>query len=92
MISTIEVTSNGNQSQFCESTFYQKGDKGGDKLNRVSVFVRRRRIKNLEHWTLYAILTEAFFLALSPTVAAAAVMFGIITFFLRIQIDSKYKT
>ena len=60
-------------------------------MNRVSVFVRRRRIKNLEQWTLYAILTEAFFLALSPTVAAAAVMFGIITFFLRIQIDSKYK-
>ena len=60
-------------------------------MNRVSVFVRRRRIKNLEQWTLYAILTEAFFLALSPTVASAAVMFGVITFFLRIQIDSKYK-
>ena len=60
-------------------------------MDRVSVFVRRRRIKNLEQWTLYAILTEAFFLALSPTVAAAAIMVGIITWFLRIQIDSKYK-
>ena len=60
-------------------------------MNRVSVFARRRRIKNLEQWTLYAILTEAFFLALSPTVAAAAVMFGIMTWFLRSQIDSKYK-
>ena len=57
----------------------------------MSVFVRRRRIKNLEQWTLYAILTEAFFLALSETVAAAAVMIGVITWFLRLQIDSKYK-
>ena len=60
-------------------------------MDRVSVFVRRRRIKNLEQWTLYAIITEAFFLALSPTVAAAAVMIGIITWFLRAQIDTKYK-
>lgn len=60
-------------------------------MDRVSVFVRRRRIKNLEQWTLYAILTEAFFLALSETVAAAAVMIGVITWFLRLQIDSKYK-
>lgn len=60
-------------------------------MDRVSVFVRRRRIKNLEQWTLYAILTEAFFLALSPTVAAAAVMIGVITWFLRMQIDEKYK-
>ena len=60
-------------------------------MDRVSVFVRRRRIKNLEQWTLYAILTEAFFLALSETVAAAAVMIGVITWFLRCQIDSKYK-
>lgn len=60
-------------------------------MDRVSVFVRRRRIKNLEQWTLYAILTEAFFLAFSETVAAAAVMIGVITWFLRLQIDSKYK-
>ncbi|MBR4903311.1 MAG: O-antigen ligase family protein [Selenomonadaceae bacterium] len=60
-------------------------------MDRVSVFVRRRRINNLEQWTLYAIFTEAFFLALSPTIAAAAVMIGVITFFLRSQIDSKYK-
>lgn len=60
-------------------------------MDRVSVFVRRRRIKNLEQWTLYAILTEAFFLAFSETVAAAAIMIGVITYFLRLQIDSKYK-
>ena len=60
-------------------------------MDRVSVFARRRRIKNLETWTLYAILTEAFFLALSPTIAAAAVMFGVITWFLRSRIDTKYK-
>lgn len=60
-------------------------------MDRISVFARRRRIKNLETWTLYAILTEAFFLALSPTIAAAAVMFGVITAFLRMRIDTKYK-
>ena len=60
-------------------------------MDRISVFARRRRIKNLETWTLYAILTEAFFLALSPTIAAAAVMFGVITWFLRSRIDSHYK-
>ncbi len=60
-------------------------------MNRVSVFARRRRIKNLEQWTLYAILVEAFFLALSPSVASAAVTFGVITWFFRCQIDTKYK-
>ena len=40
---------------------------------------------------MYAILAEAFFLALSPTVAAAAIMIGVVTWFLRSQIDSKYK-
>ena len=60
-------------------------------MDRVSVFARRQRIRNLEQWTLYAILTESFFLALWPTVAAAAVMFGVITWFLRKQIDSRYK-
>ena len=58
---------------------------------RVSVFARRQRIRNLEQWTLYAILTESFFLALWSTAAAAAVMFGVITWFLRKQIDSRYK-
>ena len=60
-------------------------------MDRVSVFARRRRIKNLEEWTLYAILTEAFFLALSPSVASTAVVFGVITWFLRSRIDTKYK-
>ena len=65
--------------------------RGGEVLDRVSVFARRRRIKNLEEWTLYAILTEAFFLALSPSVASTAVVFGVITWFLRSRIDTKYK-
>lgn len=59
-------------------------------MDRISAFARRRRIKNLEDWTMYAVLAESFFLALSPTIAAAAVMFGVITWFLRNQIDSKY--
>ncbi|MBR2519101.1 MAG: O-antigen ligase family protein [Selenomonadaceae bacterium] len=60
-------------------------------MDRISVFVRRRRIKNLEQWTMYALLAEAFFLALSPTFAAAAIMIGVVTWFLRSRIDSKYK-
>ena len=60
-------------------------------MDRISVFARRRRIKNLEQWTMYAILAESFFLALSPTIAAAAIMIGVVTWFLRSQIDSKYK-
>ena len=40
---------------------------------------------------MYAIVVEAFFLALSTTVAAAAVVFGVITWFLRSRIDSRYK-
>ena len=60
-------------------------------MDRVSVFARRQRIKNLENWTLYAILTEAFFLPLVPSIAAAAVVFGTITWFLRSRIDSHYK-
>ena len=60
-------------------------------MDRVSVFARRQRIKNLEDWTLYAILAEGFFLALSPTIAAAAVVFGTITWFLRSRIDRHYK-
>ncbi len=60
-------------------------------MDRVSVFARRRRIKNLEDWTLYAILTEAFFLALSPAVASTAVVFGVIAWFLHSRIDSHYK-
>ena len=60
-------------------------------MDRISVLARRQRIKNLEQWTIYAILVEAFFLALSPTVAATAVVFGMITWFLRSRIDSHYK-
>ena len=60
-------------------------------MDRISVLARRRRIRNLEQWTLYAIFAEAFFLALSPQVAAAAVMIGVVTWFLRSQIDSHYK-
>lgn len=60
-------------------------------MDRISVFARRQRIKNLEQWTMYAILAEAFFLALSPTIAAAAVVFGVITWFLRGRIDTRNK-
>ena len=69
----------------------KRGLEGGDGLDRVSVFARRQRIKNLEQWALYAIIVESFFLALAPQVASAAVMFGVIAWFLRKQIDTRYK-
>ncbi len=60
-------------------------------MDRISVFARRRRIKNLETWTIYAILTESFFIALFPSIAAVAVVFGVMTWFLRSRIDKRYK-
>ncbi len=60
-------------------------------MNRISVFARRQRIKNLENWTIYAIAAEAFLLAIFPQAAAAAVLFGIVAWFLRLQIDKKFK-
>lgn len=42
-------------------------------------------------WTVRAIAAEAFFLALIPELTAAAVLVGIVTWFLRLQIDKKFK-
>ena len=60
-------------------------------MNRVDVFVRRQRMKKLETWTMRAILAEAFLLALSPSLAAAAVLFGTVTWFLRLRRDKRFK-
>ena len=60
-------------------------------VNRISVFVRRQRIKKLEVWIMRAILVEAFFLALVPQVAAAAALIGVTAWFFRLQIDSRFK-
>ena len=60
-------------------------------MNRISVFVRRQRIKKLETWAMRAILAETFFLALFPSIAAVAVLVGIVAWFFRLQIDNKFK-
>ena len=60
-------------------------------MNRISVFVRRQRIKKLELWTMRAILAEAFLLALFPSAAAVAVLVGMVAWFFRLQIDSRFK-
>lgn len=60
-------------------------------MNRISVFVRRQRIKKLETWTIRAIAAEAFLLAIKPELAALAVLVGIVAWFLRLQIDKKFK-
>lgn len=60
-------------------------------MNRVSVFVRRHRLKRLEIWITRAIIAEAFLLPLSPSLAAAAVVFGIVMWLLRLRFDSRFK-
>ena len=60
-------------------------------MNRVSVFVRRHRLKRLETWIIRAVIAEAFLLPLSTTLAAAAVVFGVVMWFLRLQFDSRFK-
>lgn len=60
-------------------------------MNRVSVFVRRRRIKQLETWIIRAIIAEAFLLPLSPSLASVAVICGIVIWLLRLRFDSRFK-
>ncbi len=60
-------------------------------MKRVNVFIRRQRIKKLEMWTMRAIVAECFFLALFPSVAAAAVLVGIIAWLMRLRIDTRFK-
>ena len=60
-------------------------------MKRVNVFVRRQRIKKLDTWTMRAIIAECFFLALFPSFAAAAVLFGITAWLLRLRIDTKFR-
>ena len=60
-------------------------------MKRVNVFIRRQRIKKLEKWTMRAIVAECFFLAIFPTVAAAAVLFGTVAWVMRMRIDTKFK-
>ncbi len=60
-------------------------------MNRVSVFVRRRRIKQLETWIIRAVIAEAFLLPLSPSLAAVAVIVGIIMWLVRLRLDARFK-
>ena len=60
-------------------------------MNKGNAFLKRLRIKRLEIWTIRAILAETFFLAISPSVAAVALIVGIVFWFFRLQIDSNFK-
>ena len=60
-------------------------------MNRVDVFVRRQRMKTLERRTMQAILVEAFFLPLSASLAVAALLFGTVTWIMRLVLDGKFK-
>lgn len=48
-------------------------------------------MKNLEIWTVRAIFVEAFFIALSPSIAAAAVLFGTILWVMRLALDKRFR-
>ena len=60
-------------------------------MKRINVFIRRQRIKKLENWAITAIFAEIFLSVIFPQIAAAAVIVGIIAWFLRLQIDKKFK-
>lgn len=60
-------------------------------MNRISVFARRQRIKKFENYTLYALLAQAFFLALFPSFATFAIMSATVTWILRLKVDNRFK-
>ena len=60
-------------------------------MNRVNVFIRRLRMSTLEILIMRAIVVEAFFLALYPSIAAAAVVFGTVIWLLRLALDGRFK-
>ena len=60
-------------------------------MNRISDISQVRRIRDVENWTMRAIWAEGFFLALFPSIAAFAIMAGIILWFLRLQVDKNFK-
>ena len=60
-------------------------------MSRISILARQYRIKNLEDWTIRAILAEAFFLPIFPTVAEAAIVVGLGAWFLRSHVDKNFK-
>ncbi|MBO4400532.1 MAG: O-antigen ligase family protein [Selenomonadaceae bacterium] len=60
-------------------------------MSRISILARRQRLKNLELWAVRAVLAETFFLAIFPSVAAVAVVLGTVVWFLRLQVDAKFK-
>ena len=60
-------------------------------MKRDNIFVLRRKIKTLENWTMRAIWAEIFLLAIFPQFTAAAVLVGIVAWFLRLQIDKDFK-
>lgn len=60
-------------------------------MNRISDLSKRKKIRDLEAWTMRAIWVEGFFLALFPSIATFAIMCGIILWFLRLQVDKNFK-
>ncbi|MBQ6975493.1 MAG: polymerase, partial [Selenomonadaceae bacterium] len=60
-------------------------------MTRISDLSQRKRIRDVENYTMYAIWAEGFFLAIFPSIATFALMCGIILWFLRLQLDKNFK-
>lgn len=56
----------------------------------INVFVQRRRVLQLETWIMRAVMAEAFLIALWPTGATMALMFGILLWLIRLRIDDDF--
>ena len=61
------------------------------KLTKISDLSQRKKIRDVENWTMYAIWIEGFFLAIFPSIATFALMCGIFLWFLRLQLDKNFK-
>lgn len=60
-------------------------------MNRISDISQRKRIRDVENWTMRAIWAEGFLLALFPTLATFALMVGIVLWIARAFVDKNFK-
>lgn len=60
-------------------------------MNRISDISQRKKIRDVENWTMWAIWAEGFLLALFPTFATLALMVGVILWIVRLYVDKNFK-
>ena len=60
-------------------------------MNRISDISQRKKIRDVEKWTMWAIWAEGFLLALFPTLATFALMVGVVLWIARLYVDKNFK-